>query len=140
MAAARISGAAERAFQRLLALYDRTLLVAPLPRCDHQAAAVVLSMTVWLFVAAPKTSSDQDTDQIASRRCGTGHVSEAGGVRGRVAGSSRAVGRGRLVSTISSAAPQTLGGPNLGQLVVHLKRAEAEYSATGSSIACARNS
>src|SRR4051812_1815717 len=58
---------AERLFDRLLGLYDRTLQVALRHRgTTIAAAAVVFVSTALLFVAIPKGFiPDQDTDQIA---------------------------------------------------------------------------
>src|SRR2546422_1539066 len=89
------------------------------------AFAIVLALTGVLFVIVPKGFiPDQDTDQIAvvtEAAQGTsysklvedqGHLAEI--IR-------RDPNVEALVSTIGGNASATLGGPNLGQIVVHLK-------------------
>jgi HAE1 family hydrophobic/amphiphilic exporter-1 len=116
----------ERAFERLLNAYDRTLKIV----LQHRAATmlaflVVLLMTVGLFVLVPKGFiPNQDTDQIAvttEAAQGTAY-DKLVEYQNRVA---EIIGRDpnveALVSTIGGSAANTLGGPNLGQIVVHLK-------------------
>jgi hydrophobic/amphiphilic exporter-1 (mainly G- bacteria), HAE1 family len=116
----------ERAFESLLRAYDRTLQIV----LRHRPATmglfvVVLALTALLFVIVPKGFiPEQDTDQIAvttEAAQGTaydklveyqGQIAEIIGKDPNVEG---------LVSTIGGQAANTLGGPNLGQIVVHLK-------------------
>jgi HAE1 family hydrophobic/amphiphilic exporter-1 len=116
----------ERAFDSLLRGYDRSLQVV----LRHRPATmglfvVVLALTAVLFVIVPKGFiPEQDTDQIAvttEAAQGTaydklveyqGQIAEIIGRDPNVEG---------LVSTIGGQAANTLGGPNLGQIVVHLK-------------------
>ncbi len=116
----------EKAFASLLHGYDRTLKVVLQHRATTMAAfLVVLLMTAALFILVPKGFiPEQDTDQIAvttEAAQGTaydklveyqGKVAEVLRANPNVAG---------LVSTIGGSAANTLGGPNLGQIVVHLK-------------------
>jgi HAE1 family hydrophobic/amphiphilic exporter-1 len=116
----------ERVFNWMLALYDRTLVVVLRHRAATMAAAaLVLVTTAVLFVAVPKGFiPDQDTDQIAvttEAAQGTAYeklVEYQGQVADIIRNDKNVAG---LVSTIGGSAAQTLGGPNLGQLVVHLK-------------------
>jgi HAE1 family hydrophobic/amphiphilic exporter-1 len=118
--------ASERAFNWLLALYDRTLVVVLRHRpATMLAAAAVLVTTGVLFVIVPKGFiPEQDTDQIAvttEAAQGTSYEKLVE-YQGRVAEIIRADPNvAGLVSTIGGTAAQNLGGPNLGQLVVHLK-------------------
>src|SRR5262249_39837847 len=116
----------ERGFDGLLRGYDRTLQVVLRHRPATMVAfVVVLALTALLFILVPKGFiPEQDTDQIAvttEAAQGTAFdklveyqsqiaeiISEDANVEG-------------LVSTIGGQAANTLGGPNLGQIVVHLK-------------------
>jgi HAE1 family hydrophobic/amphiphilic exporter-1 len=94
----------------------------------------VLVVTGLLFVGVPKGFiPDQDTDQISvttEAAQGTSYdklVEYQERIAEIVKGDPNVEG---LVSTIGGSAAQTLGGPNLGQLVVHLKpRSERQESA-----------
>jgi len=124
--AGRFAAIAERAFQKMLGGYDRSLQVVLRHRPATMGAfVIVLAATVALFILVPKGFiPDQDTDQIAvttEAAQGTayeklveyqGQVAEIIGRDPNVEG---------LVSTIGGQAANTLGGPNLGQIVVHLK-------------------
>ena len=116
----------ERYFQRMLGAYDRTLQVVLRHRGATMATfAIILGLTALLFIVVPKGFiPDQDTDQIAvttEAAQGTSydklveyqdHVADIIRKNPNVQA---------LVSTIGGSASQTLGGPNLGQIVVHLK-------------------
>jgi HAE1 family hydrophobic/amphiphilic exporter-1 len=116
----------ERYFQKMLGAYDRTLQVVLRHRGATMATfVVILALTALLFVLVPKGFiPDQDTDQIAvttEAAQGTSydklveyqdHVADI--IR-------RNPNVQALVSTIGGSAANTLGGPNLGQIVVHLK-------------------
>src|SRR5712692_4112837 len=122
----RFGRAAEGGFQWLLNGYDRTLRAVLRHRLATMVAFVlVLSLTALLFVAVPKGFiPNQDTDQISV-------VTEAaqGTAFDKLVEYQSAVADvirrdpnvEALVSTIGGSAAQTLGGPNLGQIVVHLK-------------------
>jgi len=116
----------ERYFQRLLGGYDRTLKIV----LDHRPATmiafvVVLFATGVLFILVPKGFiPDQDTDQIAVITEAAQGTSYDKLVEYQAAVSDiirRNDNVEALVSTVGGSASSTLGGPNLGQLVVHLK-------------------
>jgi HAE1 family hydrophobic/amphiphilic exporter-1 len=122
----RFGAATEGAFRWMLDGYDRTLQIVLRHRPATMGAFVlVLIGTAALFILVPKGFiPDQDTDQIAvttEAAQGTAYdklveyqrqVSEIISADPNVEG---------LVSTIGGQAANTLGGPNLGQIVVHLK-------------------
>jgi hydrophobic/amphiphilic exporter-1 (mainly G- bacteria), HAE1 family len=122
----RFGKAAEGAFDWLLASYDRTLQVVLRHRGATIAAFIcVLTATAVLFMVVPKGFiPNQDTDQISivtEAAQGTAYeklVDYQDQVSKILAADDNVEG---LVSTIGGAAAQTLGGPNLGQIVVHLK-------------------
>ncbi len=118
--------ATESAFQWLLNGYDRTLQVVLRHRGLTMAAFVaVLGLTAYLFVIVPKGFiPDQDTDQIAV----TTEASQGTAFDKLVEYQSQVSDIIRrdpnvegLVSTVGGSAASPLGGPNLGQIVVHLK-------------------
>jgi HAE1 family hydrophobic/amphiphilic exporter-1 len=89
------------------------------------AFAVVLVLTAVLFVIVPKgLIPNQDTDQIAvvtEAAQGTSYdklVEYQSRIADVIRRDPNVAG---LVSTIGGTAANTLGGPNLGQIVVHLK-------------------
>jgi HAE1 family hydrophobic/amphiphilic exporter-1 len=110
----------------MLRLYDRTLQVAMRYRGVTVAAAIlVLLGTGVLFVVVPKGFiPDQDTDQIAvttEAAQGTSYdnlVEYQREVAQIIQRDPNVLG---IVSTVGGATANTLGGPNLGQLVVTLK-------------------
>ena len=120
----------ERFFERWLHLYDITLQwVLRFRAITMVFSAAVLIATVWMFLDIPKGFiPDQDTDQIAV-------VTEAaqGTSFKQVVAYQKAVATiiaadpnvDALTSSVGGTSSSTLGGPNYGQLVVHLKpRAE----------------
>ncbi len=132
----RLGAVSERAFQKLLGGYDRTLQIVLRHRPATMAAfIVVLLSTGVLFVVVPKGFiPDQDTDQIAvttEAAQGTSYdnlVEYQSAVAEIIRSDPNVEG---LVSTIGGNAANTLGGPNLGQIVVHLKpRGERRELAT----------
>jgi HAE1 family hydrophobic/amphiphilic exporter-1 len=116
----------ERYFQSMLGAYDRTLQVVLKRRGATMATfGIILALTALLFIVVPKGFiPDQDTDQIAvttEAAQGTSYEKLVE-YQDRVADIIRRNPNVQaLVSTIGGSASQTLGGPNLGQLVVHLK-------------------
>jgi HAE1 family hydrophobic/amphiphilic exporter-1 len=122
----RFGRATEAAFQWLLARYESTLQIVLRRRGATIAAfAGVLALTALLFVIVPKGFiPDEDTDQISvttEAAQGTAFdrlVDYQGRVAEIIRNNPNVEG---LVSTVGGSAAQTLGGPNLGQLVVHLK-------------------
>jgi HAE1 family hydrophobic/amphiphilic exporter-1 len=116
----------ERGFDSLLHGYDRTLQIVLRHRPATMAAFVgVLALTVLLFIIVPKGFiPEQDTDQIAvttEAAQGTSYnklVEYQDKVADIIRRDPNVEG---LVSTVGGSAAATLGGPNLGQIVVHLK-------------------
>ncbi|PWT85264.1 MAG: acriflavine resistance protein B [Blastocatellia bacterium] len=122
----RFSDVAERGFDRMLQSYDRSLRMVLRHRPATMVAFVaVLAATALLFVVVPKGFiPDQDTDQISvvtEAAQGTSFdklVEYQNAVADIIRRDPNVEG---LVSTIGGSAAVTLGGPNLGQIVVHLK-------------------
>ncbi len=116
----------EAAFDRMLNAYDRTLQIVLRHRGATLAfSGLVLVLTAVLFVIVPKGFiPEQDTDQIAvttEAAQGTGYTKLVE-YQNQVADIIRKDPNvDALVSTIGGTAASTLGGPNLGQIVVHLK-------------------
>jgi len=124
--ASRFGQVTERGFDNMLKFYDRTLQIVLRHRPATMLAFVlVLALTGFLFVIVPKGFIlEQDTDQIAvttEAAQGTSYaklVEYQGAVADIIRQEPNVEG---LVSTIGGSAAATLGGPNLGQIVVHLK-------------------
>jgi HAE1 family hydrophobic/amphiphilic exporter-1 len=118
--------AMEAGFDSMLRGYDRTLKIALKHRSAMMVAfAVTLVLTAALFIYVPKGFiPDQDTDQIAvttEAAQGTSYdnlVAYQAQIAEIISWDPNVDG---LVSTVGGAAANTLGGPNLGQIVVHLK-------------------
>jgi hydrophobic/amphiphilic exporter-1 (mainly G- bacteria), HAE1 family len=116
----------ERHVAALLGFYDRTLQIVMRHRpATIAAAGIVFALTVLLFIVVPKGFiPNQDTDQIAittESAQGTSYenaVKYQGQVSNIVRENRNVVA---LVSTIGGAAANTLGAPNLGQIVATLK-------------------
>ncbi len=125
-ASSRFGHLTERGFDGMLRGYDKTLqIVLRHRRATMAAFVVVLVATVVLFILVPKGFiPEQDTDQIAvttEAAQGTSYgklVEYQGAVADLIGKDPNVEG---LVSTIGGSAAATLGGPNLGQIVVHLK-------------------
>ena len=116
----------ERYFQAMLNGYDRSLQIV----LQHRGLTVafggaVLVATAILFVIVPKGFiPDQDTGQItitteAAQGTGYDKLVEYQGQVADIISKDPSVEA--LVSTIGGNAANTLGGPNLGQIVVTLK-------------------
>src|SRR5579871_5258007 len=122
----RFSRATEAGFQWLLTQYDRTLQKVLKRRGATMVMFVgVLAATAVLFILVPKGFiPDQDTDQLSvttEAAQGTAYdklVEYQNAVADII---SKNPNVEALVSTVGGTAAQTLGGPNLGQIVVHLK-------------------
>src|SRR5205814_2006239 len=116
----------ERAFQKWLTGYDRTLQIVMRHRVATMIAfAVLLLSTAILFIVVPKGFiPDQDASQIsvvteAAQGTSYGKLVE---YQDQIADIIRRDPNVEgLVSTIGGNASMTLGGPNLGQIVVTLK-------------------
>jgi HAE1 family hydrophobic/amphiphilic exporter-1 len=134
--ASKFGKVTEQGFDSLLRGYDNALKVVLKHRAATMATfVVVLIMTGVLFVLVPKGFiPEQDTDQIAvvtEAAQGTSYdklVEYQDQVSNILRKDPNVEG---LVSTIGGSAAATLGGPNLGQIVVHLKpRGERKELAT----------
>jgi HAE1 family hydrophobic/amphiphilic exporter-1 len=116
----------ERFFTGMLNVYDVTLQwVLRFRPLTMAFSALVLAATVWMFLVIPKGFvPDQDTDQllaITEAAQGTSYqqmVLTQRQVAEIVAADPNVES---LVSSVGGATASTLGGPNYGQLVVHLK-------------------
>ncbi|MFN7982936.1 MAG: efflux RND transporter permease subunit [Vicinamibacterales bacterium] len=134
----RIGRATESAFAAMLAAYDRSLQAVLRHRPVTMAVFVAgLLATAALFLYVPKGFlPDQDTDQIAVT-----FEAEQGASYDRLVAYQQTLSDlirrnpsvDGLVSTIGGTAASTLGGPNLGQIVVHLK-ARGERSKSANAI------
>src|SRR5262245_32551125 len=139
----RFAQISESAFQKMLRGYDVTLRVVLQHRpATMLAFAIVLALTAGLFIIVPKGFiPEQDTDQIAvttEAAQGTAYdklVDYQGRIASIIARNPNVEG---LVSTIGGQAANTLGGPNLGQIVVHLKPRGDRQELAGDIIATLR--
>jgi HAE1 family hydrophobic/amphiphilic exporter-1 len=124
----------ERFFEGMLRVYDHSLRwVLRYRPVTMTVFVIVLGATVWMFQAIPKGFiPDQDTDQmlaITEASQGTSYyqmVEHQKQIAEIVAADPNVES---LSSSIGGATSSTLGGPNYGQLVVHLKpRAQRVFS------------
>jgi hydrophobic/amphiphilic exporter-1 (mainly G- bacteria), HAE1 family len=123
----------ERFFEGMLRVYDRSLVYV----LRHRLATlmsffVVLAATVGLFAIIPKGFvPNQDTDQLAITTeaiQGTSFKQMAEYQRQVAEIVNRDPDVDSLVATVGGPAASVLGGPNIGQVVVHLKpRSEREH-------------
>ena len=116
----------ERFFDGMLHVYDVTLQWALRFRPVTMGIFfVVLAATVWMFIAIPKGFiPDQDTDQmlaITEAGQGTSYYQMVEYQRAIADALRRDPRVESLVSSVGGAAASTLGGPNFGQIIVHLK-------------------
>ena len=116
----------ERFFEGMLHVYDRTLQIVLRHRAATMAASgLVLAATVYMFVTIPKGFiPDQDTDQIyavteAAQGTSYYQMVEYQKAVADVFRTNKNVLA--LMSTVGGTSASTLGGPNYGELVVHLK-------------------
>jgi HAE1 family hydrophobic/amphiphilic exporter-1 len=116
----------ERFFEALLRVYDYTLQIVLRHRGLTMAASLlVLVGTVFMFIRIPKGFiPDQDTDQVyavTEAAQGTSYYQMVD-YQKRVAEVFRTNPDVQaLMSTVGGTSASTLGGPNYGELVVHLK-------------------
>ncbi|MCC7154832.1 MAG: efflux RND transporter permease subunit [Bryobacterales bacterium] len=113
-------------FDAMLGMYDRTLRWVLRHRLATLASFfAVLAATAALFIVIPKGFvPEQDTDQIAViteavQGTAFAQMSEYQKEVARIVAADPAVDS--LVATVGGPAASVLGGPNIGQLVVHLK-------------------
>ena len=116
----------ERFFDRVLGLYDRTLKVVLRHRAATMGAfVIVLILTVILFIKIPKGFiPDQDTDQllaVTEAAQGTSFQQMVEYQKQIAAIIQQDPRVEALMSTVGGSSSATLGGPNFGQIVVHLK-------------------
>ncbi len=116
----------ERFFQGMLHAYDVSLKAVLRHRFATMVSFfLVLAATLYMFVGIPKGFvPDQDTDQLAVVTEAAQGTSYAEMIRNQKAIADVVADDPNVVSLMSSVggtASSTLGGPNLGQLVVHLK-------------------
>lgn len=121
--------ATERFFEGMLSIYDRSLLFV----LRHRFATAVFSLailagTVWLFFVVPKGFiPDQDTDQLivnTEAAEGTSYTQMAKYQQEIADIVRKDPDVDSLVSSIGGSTATTMGGTNIGQLVVHLKPRE----------------
>ena len=116
----------ERFFEALLRVYDYTLQIVLRHRAATMTASLlVLAGTVFMFIQIPKGFiPDQDTDQIhavTEAAQGTSYYQMVD-YQKQVAEVFRTNPDVQaLMSTVGGTSASTLGGPNYGELVVHLK-------------------
>ncbi len=116
----------EQFFEALLRVYDATLQIVLRHRAVTMTASLlVLAGTVYMFIQIPKGFiPDQDTDQIhavTEAAQGTSYYQMVD-YQKRVAEVFRTDPDVQaLMSTVGGTSASTLGGPNYGELVVHLK-------------------
>ncbi len=116
----------ERFFDGMLRLYDRTLRVALRFRLATMAVSfLVLGATLYMFVTIPKGFiPDQDTDQLqvyTEAAQGTSYyqmVDYQQKIAAVVAKDPNVIS---LMASVGGTTASTLGGPNYGEMVVHLK-------------------
>ncbi|HLH17760.1 MAG TPA: efflux RND transporter permease subunit [Bryobacteraceae bacterium] len=113
-------------FQGMLRVYDRTLQLVLRHRLAMMASFVlVLGATVYMFVKIPKGFiPDQDTDQlhiITEAQQGTSYyqmVDYEQKIADTVASDPNV---DALMASVGGTTASNLGGPNYGELVIHLK-------------------
>ena len=118
--------ATERVFDAMLRMYDSTLKIALRWRfATMMISFVVLGATLYMFVKIPKGFiPDQDTDQLqiyteASQGTSYYQMMEYEQQIARIVADNPNVES--LMASVGGATAQKLGGPNYGELFVHLK-------------------
>jgi hydrophobic/amphiphilic exporter-1 (mainly G- bacteria), HAE1 family len=116
----------ERFFDAILRVYDSTLQVVLRHRPATMAAfVVVLAGTIYMFIHVPKGFiPDQDTDQLnvtteAEQGTSFQQMAQYQAMVADIVRKNPNVEA--LMSTVGGTEASTLGGPNFGQMVVHLK-------------------
>jgi HAE1 family hydrophobic/amphiphilic exporter-1 len=116
----------EKFFEGMLHAYDVTLKIVLRQRAlTMLVSTLVLVATVYLFIKIPKGFiPDQDTDQLqvtteALQGTSFYQMREYQKVIAKMVSQNPNVEA--LMSTVGGTAATTMGGPNFGQLVVHLK-------------------
>jgi HAE1 family hydrophobic/amphiphilic exporter-1 len=116
----------ERFFEGMLHLYDSTLqVVLRFRRATLAVSFVVLIITGWMFVDIPKGFiPDQDTDQMlitTEAAQGTSYYQMVNYQQAIAEEVQADPNVDSLVSSVGGNTSTTLGGPNFGQMIVHLK-------------------
>ncbi|WP_321474659.1 efflux RND transporter permease subunit [uncultured Paludibaculum sp.] len=116
----------ERFFDGMLRLYDHSLqVVLRFRRATLAVSFVVLIVTGWMFVDIPKGFiPDQDTDQMlvtTEAAQGTSFYQMVNYQQSIAEELQADPNVDSLVSSIGGNTSTTLGGPNFGQMIVHLK-------------------
>ncbi|MGC4053566.1 MAG: efflux RND transporter permease subunit [Paludibaculum sp.] len=116
----------ERFFEGLLHLYDLTLqVVLRFRRATLAVSFVVLIITGSMFIDIPKGFiPDQDTDQMlitTEAAQGTSYYQMVNYQQAIAEEVQADPNVDSLVSSIGGTTSTTLGGPNFGQMIVHLK-------------------
>src|SRR5262249_24620011 len=113
-------------FQGMLRVYDRTLQVALAHRAlTIGVSALVLAATGYMFVKIPKGFiPDQDTDQMqvyTEAAQGTSYYQMVEYQKKIADAVAQDPNVESLMASVGGATSSNLGGPNYGELVVHLK-------------------
>ena len=116
----------ERYFDGMLRFYDSTLQWALHYRSVTLGTfAVLLAATIYMFIIIPKGFiPEQDTDQlvaITEAAQGTSYDQMLEYQKAIAEVIRRDASVESLVSSVGGAASTTLGGPNFGEIIVHLK-------------------
>ena len=116
----------EKFFQGMLHVYDRSLLAALRHRPAMMVSFVlVLGATMYMFVTIPKGFiPDQDTDQlqiITEAAQGTSYYEMVGYEQKIADAVSKDPNVDSLMASVGGTTSSNLGGPNYGELVIHLK-------------------
>jgi HAE1 family hydrophobic/amphiphilic exporter-1 len=116
----------EKYFDAMLHVYDRTLQVVLRHRVAMMGSFVlVLGATVYMFVTVPKGFiPDQDTDQlhiITEASQGTSYYQMVDYEQKVAQTVSQDANVESLMASVGGTTASNLGGPNYGELVIHLK-------------------
>jgi hydrophobic/amphiphilic exporter-1 (mainly G- bacteria), HAE1 family len=114
-------------FSGMLRIYDRSLQFVLCHRAAMMASFVlVLAGTLYMFVTIPKGFiPDQDTDQLqiyTEAAQGTSYYQMVDYEREIAGTAAQDPNVDALMASIGGTTASNLGGPNYGQLVIHLKR------------------
>jgi HAE1 family hydrophobic/amphiphilic exporter-1 len=116
----------EKYFDAMLHVYDRSLQVVLRHRVAMMVSFVlVLGATTYMFITVPKGFiPDQDTDQlhiITEASQGTSYYQMAEYEQKVAATVSQDPNVDSLMASVGGTTASNLGGPNYGELVIHLK-------------------
>ena len=116
----------EKYFDAMLSVYDRSLRAVLRHRVAMMMSFVlVLGATVYMFITVPKGFiPDQDTDQlhiITEAAQGTSYYEMADYEQKVAATVAQDPNVDSLMASVGGTTASNLGGPNYGELVIHLK-------------------